>query len=440
MIKLNYTLLKRSLLSILFWSILAAAFVGPGTVTTAAKSGAGFGTTLLWALAFSTLATIFLQEAAARITLVSGKNLGELIALQYQRMPWVRWIVFGALAFGCAAYETGNLLGAIAGYKVMGTTDPSIILILITVLSATVLLIGKTRLIALTMGLIVALMGFAFLYVALQSSVDWKQVVIDCLRPSISNTNSLLVIGLIGTTIVPYNLFLGSGIGKGQTLGEMRIGIIVAVLLGGFISGAILVVGTQIQGEFSFDALGQTLAEELGPWARTFFGFGLLAAGWSSAITAPLAAAITGASLFGEKWQAGSTPFRTTWMVVLLTGLVFGLMKIQPIPAIILAQALNGILLPLVTAFLFLAINDRRFIPSSARNHAVLNGILLLVTGITTFLGLHHVLGALGRTFPVVAEWPFLNWLKTLAAFGLMLYLGRRVFFPLKNHDQRANH
>lgn len=301
--------MKKSLLSILFWSILAAAFVGPGTVTTAAKSGAGFGTSLLWALAFSTLATIFLQEAAARITLVSGKNLGELIALQYQRMPWVRWVIFAALAFGCAAYETGNLLGAVAGYKVMGSVNPTLILILITTLSAAVLLIGKTRLIALIMGLIVALMGFAFLYVALKSPVDWHQVAIDSFRPGLSNANSLLVIGLIGTTIVPYNLFLGSGIGKGQALGEMRTGIVIAVLLGGIISGAILIVGTQIQGEFSFEALSRTLAGKLGPWARTFFGFGLLAAGWSSAITAPLAAAITGASLFGENGRPVPPPF-----------------------------------------------------------------------------------------------------------------------------------
>lgn len=427
--------MKKPLLSILFWSILAAAFVGPGTVTTAAKSGAGYGTTLLWALVFSTVATIFLQEAAARITLVSGKNLGELITLQYQRMPWVRWVIFGALAFGCAAYETGNLLGAIAGWKVMGETDPTAILILITALSATILLIGKTRLIALIMGLIVAFMGFSFLYVAIKTPIDWGQVVTHCLTPSISNANSLLVIGLIGTTIVPYNLFLGSGIGKGQGLGEMRIGIIIAVLLGGLISGAIMIVGTQIQGQFSFEALSRALASELGPWAPSFFGFGLLAAGWSSAITAPLAAAITGASLFGEKWRVGSLPFRLTWMIVLLTGLFFGLMQIQPIPAIILAQALNGILLPLVTSFLFLAINDRRFIPVSAINSPFVNSILLLVVGITTFLGMHYVLNALGRAFPVLGKMPFLNWVKFMVAFSLILYLGRQVFFPKKNHD-----
>jgi Mn2+/Fe2+ NRAMP family transporter len=426
--------MRNRLLSILFWSILAAAFVGPGTVTTAAKSGAGFGTTLLWALVFSTLATILLQEAAARITLVSGKNLGELIALQYQRMPWVRGLVFGALAFGCAAYETGNLLGAMAGWDVLGGFQPELVLIFLASLSALLLWTGHTRLIALIMGLIVAVMGFTFLYVALHTPVDWGLALKHCFTPSISDSNSLLVIGLIGTTIVPYNLFLGSGIGKGQGLGEMRFGLIIAILLGGMISGAILIVGTQIQGAFSFEALSEALAGALGPWAPTFFGIGLLAAGLSSAITAPLAAAITGASVFGEKWKAGSRPFRLTWMAVLCVGLVFGLLRIQPIPAIILAQALNGILLPLLASFLFLAINDRRYVPGPAINHPALNGLLLLVVGITTFLGLHHLLGALGRTFPAMTAWPFSNSLKSLAAIGLMLYLGWKVFRTKRAH------
>jgi len=68
------------LLPVLFWSVISAAFIGPGTVTTAASAGSGFGTQLLWALTFSTLACIILQEAAARLTIVSGKSLGGNIS------------------------------------------------------------------------------------------------------------------------------------------------------------------------------------------------------------------------------------------------------------------------------------------------------------------------------------------------------------------------
>jgi NRAMP (natural resistance-associated macrophage protein)-like metal ion transporter len=59
--------------------LVTAAFIGPGTVTTASRAGAAYGTSLLWAVAFSTLATIVLQEMAARLGLVTRQGLGEAI-------------------------------------------------------------------------------------------------------------------------------------------------------------------------------------------------------------------------------------------------------------------------------------------------------------------------------------------------------------------------
>lgn len=168
--------------------------------------------------------------------------------------------------------------------------------------------------------------------------------------------------GLIGTTVVPYNIFLGSGIAiASKSLKEMRFGLGIAVLFGGIISMAVLVVGTAIAGEFSFAALSEALQQNLGKGADLLFAFGLFAAGFSSAITAPLAAAITAQSLFARKdvsqWQPNSWRYRSVWLGVLLTGILFGLTGVQPVPAIILAQALNGILLPLIAVFLFIVIN-----------------------------------------------------------------------------------
>jgi NRAMP (natural resistance-associated macrophage protein)-like metal ion transporter len=105
--------MKKKLLNILFWSVISAAFIGPGTITTAAKAGASLGYSLLWALAFSTFACLVLQEAAARLTIVSGKSLGRAIAETYgqKKGGWLVFVlVLGAIILGSAAYETGNLL------------------------------------------------------------------------------------------------------------------------------------------------------------------------------------------------------------------------------------------------------------------------------------------------------------------------------------------
>ncbi|MEZ4899274.1 MAG: hypothetical protein R2806_20685 [Saprospiraceae bacterium] len=76
------SLRKNRFASILLWSVIAAAFIGPGTITTAGKAGATYGTALIWALVFSTLATIVLQESCPNL---SGHRpaLGTILAERY---------------------------------------------------------------------------------------------------------------------------------------------------------------------------------------------------------------------------------------------------------------------------------------------------------------------------------------------------------------------
>ena len=108
----------KRLAAVLLWSVIAAAFIGPGTVTSAASAGAGFGYALLWTLLFSTTACLVLQEASARLTVVSGKTLGEALSERYPagwRRAVVLVLVLGAVVLGCAAYEAGNILGGVAG-------------------------------------------------------------------------------------------------------------------------------------------------------------------------------------------------------------------------------------------------------------------------------------------------------------------------------------
>ena len=112
--------MKKRILNILFWSVISAAFIGPGTITTASRAGAEFGFSLLWALVFSTIACLVLQEAVARITIYSGRSLGEAIYIRYKKsssQTVILVLIIGAIILGSAAYETGNILGAVAGLQ-----------------------------------------------------------------------------------------------------------------------------------------------------------------------------------------------------------------------------------------------------------------------------------------------------------------------------------
>src|SRR5699024_4942791 len=110
-------------------AMVAAAFIGPGTITTASVTGARFDYALVWTLVFSILATIILQEMSARLGLVSREGLGEALREQFDN-PVTKWgsvlLVVAAIGVGTAAYEAGNILGGAAGLETITGVNSTI--------------------------------------------------------------------------------------------------------------------------------------------------------------------------------------------------------------------------------------------------------------------------------------------------------------------------
>lgn len=395
----------KRILQVLFWSLIPAAFIGPGTVTTCASAGARFGYALLWALTFSTIATVVLQEASARVTVVSGRNLAEAIRHRFRGGAiglLVTLLVLGAIVLGNAAYEAGNVLGASAGAALGSPVDARTATLLIALVSAAVLWVGTPRTVTTVLAATVGFMGVAFLVTAFLLRPPVGQVLAGSVVPSVPAGSGLLLLGLVGTTVVPYNLFLGSAAARGQDLREIRFGLSVAVVLGGLISMGILVAGADVVGTFSYEAVSGTLSARLGGWVGPLFAWGLFAAGFSSAITAPLAAAVTARSLFGEdtaRWDPRGWPYRAVWMGVLAVGVGFGMAGVRPIPAIILAQALNGVVLPFAAVFLLIVVNDRGLMGDAGINRPATNVVTAAVVAVTLVLGVSGVLRAGASVF-----------------------------------------
>lgn len=399
--------MKRRLLNILFWSILSAAFIGPGTVTTAASAGADFGYAIVWALTFSIIACVVLQEASARLTLATGHNLGESIRNHFAGRPLgnvVTVTVVGSIILGCAAYEAGNILGAVEGFGLIFGVSPVWYTLGSGVAAALLLWFGTTRVVAHVLGVVVAFMGVCFLTTAILLDPPVMELLQGGVIPRFPEGSGLLILALIGTTVVPYNLFLGSGVSEGQTVREMRASLPVAIVLGGIISLSVLVVGAAIAGEFTFQSLADQLAGQLGAWAGHLLGLGLYAAGFSSAITASMAAAITAKGLATDDredpaWQEDGTKYRLVWGGVLAIGVGFGVAQVKPIPAIILAQALNGVILPIVAIYLLLMVNSAAELGPEMINSPTYNALMGLVVFVTIVLGVTNLLEALNNLF-----------------------------------------
>ena len=385
---------------------ITAAFVGPGTVITCTSAGINFGSALLWTLTFSTITTILMQEMTTRLGLAGGVGLGEALRDLLRTKPWLFYLcsalVVGAIGIGCAAYQVGNLLGSAVGLQLIAGGEVGWWVLLITAFAGAMLLRMDVRKLTIILGTMVLVMSVFFCIVAVLGKMPVGRIVRDALVPSLPQGSLLTAMALIGTTVVPYNLFLNastvrdlySDSSRSQTprlLRDLRVRLILVIGVGGMISAGILISGWVISSsgllsEVTPYRIAEALVDRVGPSGRYFFGGGLMIAGLSSAMTAPLAAAyavneITGRKLSLEDWQ-----FRLVWLAVLVTGAGFGLAGLRPIPAIVFAQATNGILLPLLIVFLIVVLSRSQLLPAEFRNGKVASFAALIILAVTLLM------------------------------------------------------
>jgi len=417
---------KQTLTSIILWSVISAAFIGPGTVTTAASAGSLFGLDLLWAIVFATIACIVLQEVSARLTIVSGLTMGQALVRGYGagRSRWLTLLLGGPVILGCAAYEAGNILGAVSGVQLLTDWQLPAITIVCTAVAFAVLWTDRRQAIGWLMTFLVGLMGLAFFALAAERPYSISEYLQFSMAPSLPAGSELLTLGLVGTTIVPYNVFLGSGISKGQTVPLMRIGLTISVLIGGLITAAILIAGTAVPSFTNFSELAESLTKSMGPLGAWALGIGLFAAGFSSAITSPYAAAIIAGSVFDWK-PIGQ---RIVWITVLLTGFVFGISGIKPIPVILAVQALNGLVLPLLTAFLILMVNHPDLVPREQRPSIGYSLVLIAIFASVLMMGLNNMDKSISTGLGIQSgHWMIMIGVTTVLTLWLIYSLSGRI-------------
>ncbi len=392
--------------------LVTAAFIGPGTVITATMAGANYGFSLLWALVFSVFATIILQEMAARLGVVTQQGLGENIRLacttrlsKYLSL----FLVVGAIVVGNAAYQGGNISGASLGlthlfghkhWPVLTSIWP----ILIGLVALSILATGSYRIIEKSLIVLVGVMSTAFLASFMLIDFNWSDFFSGLLIPSLPTGATLTVIALIGTTVVPYNLFLHSATAskkwhKVEQLADARKDLYFAIPLGGLISIAIVSTaasaffGQQIQINNAAD-IAPALQPVFGDAAGIFIAVGLFSAGISSAITAPLAAAFALSGILNLNKALNSLSFKAIWFIILLLGVVISSLGYKPMVVIWFAQVANGILLPLIALFLLWMMNSQALGKhKNTRQQNILAGI---VVAVTLLLSARSLLSAFG--------------------------------------------
>lgn len=357
--------------------LVAAAFIGPGTVTLCTLAGVDFGYALLWAMVLSIVATVVLQEMAARLGIISQKGLSEVIRSEisnpiFKTLAIV--LILSAIVIGNAAYEAGNISGGVLGLEaVLGASSISLgsfslntFSLVIGLLAFILLYIGNYKVLEKSLVSLVILMSLAFLITAVMTKPNLGEVFKGMFVPKFPEDSILTIIGLIGTTVVPYNLFLHASLVKEKwqdkkDLKYAQKDILIAVVLGGLVSMCIIISAAAIQMQEVTNAadLAKGLEPLFGSYSKYFLSIGLFAAGITSAITAPLAAAFVATGCLGWSSNMKTKRFRAVWIVILVLGVLSSSSGIKSIEIIKFAQVANGILLPVIAGFLIWIVNKR---------------------------------------------------------------------------------
>ena len=392
-------------------ALIAAAFIGPGTVTACTLAGANYGYTLLWALLFATVATIILQEMSARLGLVTQQGLGETLRIMLSQSIW-KWPLFGlvivALYLGNAAYEAGNLSGAALGIEALTDENQAfyrISVVVISLLAGILLWRGSYKHIERILLMLVALMAFAFIATFISVGPDLGALFEGLTTPNIPDGSLLTVIALIGTTVVPYNLFLHASAVKAKwssvnDLNHARADTATAIGLGGLItiliasSAAASIFGSGLKISGTGD-MAMQLEPLFGTFSKIMLGMGFFAAGLSSTITAPLATAYAMTEILGVKGGTSSRVFKLIALSVIFSGAALALTGIKPISIILAAQFANGLLLPIIAIFLLVVMNQKKQLGQYV-NKWLGNTLGIIVVMVTAGLGIRLIMSATG--------------------------------------------
>lgn len=378
--------------------LISASFIGPGTVTTATVTGASYGFALAWAIVFSIIATIILQEMSARLGLMGKISTGEAMRATFEspvaKLLMIALIVT-AIGIGGAAYAGGDTTGTALALSDVTRLPVPVLSGIIAAVLVLLLLTGSYKFFERFMTALVIVLVGVFLVTAVAVKPDIGALLHGMFVPGVPAGAAVTAIALIGTTVVPYNVFLHSNLVQEKwgdepqdlALKKARVDTAVSISIGGLITLAILTTAATVMFSQGLEAesaadLAEPLRPMLGDAAPWVLAIGLFAAGMTSAVAGPLGAAYAICGVMGWSRDLKDSKFRAIYLTVVIVGAIIAITGVNPVQVIILAQAANGILLPVVAFFLLYTMNNKKLLGEHVNGLAtnVIGGIIFVIT------------------------------------------------------------
>jgi Mn2+/Fe2+ NRAMP family transporter len=384
--------------------MVVMAVIGPGIITanvdndaggiaTYSQAGADFGYSLLWTLIPITAALILVQEMSARMGVVTGKGLSDLIRERFGVKA--TFYVLLALLVANLGNTVAEFIGVAESLEIFGISR-FVSLPCVAVIVWMLVVKGTARIVE-RIFLIACVFYVSYLIAGFLAHPDWHEVAVGSFKPTLALTGPALtmVVTLVGTTIAPWMQFYlqGAIVEKGVRLEDYSlsrldvvVGCIVTDVVAFFI---VLACGATIYKAGGHIETAKDAAVALRPlagrWASMLFAFGLFNASLFAASILPLSTTYYVCEAFG--WESGidkrreDAPqfyFLYTAMIVVGAGLVM-IPGLPLLKILLLSQTANGVLLPFILIFMLLLAGDERLM-GRYRNGPLLNAISWFTT------------------------------------------------------------
>jgi NRAMP (natural resistance-associated macrophage protein)-like metal ion transporter len=390
------------------------AILGPGIITgsvdndaggiaTYSVAGALYGYGLIWTLIPSLIVLLVIQEMNARMGIVTGKGLSDLI--RENAGIKITFFIFVGLVLSNIGNTTTEFAGVAGSMEIFGVSK--YISVPIAAVLVWFLVVKGTYQIAERIFLIFSLSLLTYVVSALMSKPHWSEIGTAIINPRMEmNTQSLaMVIALVGTTIAPWMQFYmqSSVIEKGLQMKNYRytvidivVGCIITVVVAFFIMVACgstlhpegIVINEAKDAALALKPLAGAIASEV-------FAFGLFIASVFSATILPLATAFYVSEAFGfeagidKKWNEAKEFYTLYTGILVISALIILIPGAPLIQISIWSQVINGILLPVVLVSMIVLINNKKIMGTYV-NRPVQNLIgwsaVIILTGLSLTL------------------------------------------------------
>jgi len=391
--------------------VASIAYMDPGNFATNIQAGSQFGYALLWVVMMANVIAMLFQALSAKLGLVTGHNLAEMCREQFS--PSTVYAMWGVSEVAAMATDLAEFLGGAIGLALLFKMPLMAGMAVTAVVTYGILVFEKRgfRPMEIIIGVIVGVIGLCYLVEMFIAPVEWGQVGLHTILPSIPNGQALTIsVGIVGATVMPHAIYLHSGLTQSRALARnaaehralLRFSnreVVVALSIAGLINMAMVIMASSAfhaghSDVAEIETAYHTLTPLLGAGAAAVFLVSLISSGISSSVVGTMA---------GQMIMQGFVGFRIpVWvrrLVTMVPAFVVVGLGVNATQALVISQVVLSFALPVPMVALVL-FTRRKDIMGEFANSRLTDVTAIVATFIILLLNLVLLLQTFGVSIP----------------------------------------